>query len=128
LQNTNRCDIPLGVTSQTTIEDEFKLITDLSVPEYAFLLRTFVETGLYKNKDKDKPLTRLFALKTKTKGTASVSPENLRKLFYKDDYKVREAVKVVVIKMLNYIQNLNILFILLRTFQDYYLQVIDTTL
>lgn len=88
-------------------DENFKLQTDLSVPQFAFLLRTFVETGLFKNKDQDKPLTKLFALNTKTKGAENISPESLRKLFYKDDDKVREVVKTAVIKILNYIQSLD---------------------
>jgi len=100
---------------QNKLDENFKIQTDLSVPQYAFLLRTFVETGLFKNKDQDKALTKLFAFITKTKGAENISPESLRKLFYKDDEKVREVVKTAIIKMLNYIQTLNILLILLNT-------------
>lgn len=114
--------------AQNSSDENFKTETDLSVPQYAFLLRTFVETGLFKNKDQDKPLTKLFALNTKTKGAVNISPESLRKLFYKDDYKVREVVKTAIIKILNYIQTLNILFILLNTLQDDIFPITDTIL
>jgi hypothetical protein len=108
------------------IDENFKIQTDLSVPQYAFLLRTFVETGLFKNKDQDKALTKLFALITKTKGAENISPESLRKLFYKDDEKVREVVKTAIIKMLNYIQTLNILLILLNTCLTDFPTIVDT--
>lgn len=109
-------------------DGDFKLVTELSVPQYAFLLRTFVETGLFKNKKQDKPLTQLFATITQTKGAESISPKSLRQHFYKDDYRTREVVKNAVIKILNYIQKLNVLIILLSTLQDDYLQVFDITL
>ena len=54
----------LNQTTQNQFNENFKLVTDLSVPQYAFLLRTLVETGLFKNKDQDKPLTKLFAQNT----------------------------------------------------------------
>jgi hypothetical protein len=109
-------------------DENFKLVTDLSVPQYAFLLRTFVETGLFKNKDQDKPLTKLFAQNTQTKGAETISPKSLRQHFYKDDIKTREVVKNVVIKILNYIQSLNVYIILLSILQDDYLQAFDTIL
>lgn len=92
---------------QNQIDSNFKLITELSVPQYAFLLRTLVETGLYKNKNDDAKLTKLFALNTKTKGTLVISPKSLRQHFYKDDNKTREVVKTAIIKILNYIQTLD---------------------
>ena len=107
---------------------EFKLATEFSVPQYAFFLRTLIETNLYNHKDEVRQYARLFASISQTKGTDAISPESLRQLFYNESDKTREVVKAAVIKILNYIQNLKIVIILLSVFQDYYAQVFDIIL
>lgn len=104
--NAHRLAINSPASENQTIQN-FKLVTDLSVPQLAFLIRSFMQTGLYKNKNDDVRIAKLFASNTKTKGTLTISPKSLRQHFYKNDDKTREVVKTAIIKILNYIQTLN---------------------
>lgn len=85
---------------------EFKLITDLSVSQLGFLLRVFMDSGLFKNKN-HRAVARFFARHTKTKGSAAISPGNLLNKFYDVSGNVEEVVKGVVFDMLNQIRNIN---------------------
>jgi hypothetical protein len=82
---------------------EFKLITDLSVPQLGFLIRIFIDSGLIKNKNL-RAVTKFFAQFTKTKGSSNLSSGSLSNKFYDQSGNVEEVVKGVIINMLNQIQ------------------------
>jgi hypothetical protein len=103
---------PKSVKEDSFTNSDFKLETDLSVDQYAFLIRVLTEVGVYKNKSKTK-LADFFAKNTNTKRVNVVSSRNLRNNFYGTDTDDREVIKNVAIKMLNYIKGLNVLIPLL---------------
>jgi hypothetical protein len=86
-----------------SLEKTFKLITDLSVPQLGFLIRLFLDSGLFKNKSY-RAVAAFFAQHTKTKGSAAISPGNLANKFYDVTGNVEEVVKGILFKMLNQIQ------------------------
>lgn len=87
----------------TSEEKEFKLITDLSVSQLGFLLRVFMDSGLFKNKN-HRAVAQFFARHTKTKGSSAISPGNLLNKFYDVTGNVEEVVKGIVFDMLNQIR------------------------
>ncbi|NJK97049.1 MAG: hypothetical protein HC905_20895 [Bacteroidales bacterium] len=89
--------------AETSEDKSFKLITDLSVPQLGFLLRIFMESGLFKNKN-HRAVAKFFAKHTKTKGSASISPGNLSNKFYDVTGNVEQVVKDIVFNMLNQIR------------------------
>ncbi len=98
--------LPKIDTVTTSEEKEFKLITDLSVSQLGFLLRVFMDSGLFKNKN-HRAVARFFARHTKTKGSVAISPGNLLNKFYDVSGNVEEVVKGIVFDMLNQIRNIN---------------------
>lgn len=84
-------------------ENDFKLLTDLSVSQLGFLIRVFIDSGLFKNEN-DRAIAKFFAQHTKTKGSSEISPGNLLNKFYDVNGNVEEVVKGIIIKMLNQIQ------------------------
>lgn len=91
------------IDTETSEAKEFKLITDLSVSQLGFLLRVFMDSGLFKNKN-HRAVARFFARHTKTKGSAAISPGNLLNKFYDVSGNVEEVVKGIVFDMLNQIR------------------------
>ena len=102
--------------ANSLVNSSFKLETDLTVNQYAFLIRVFAEVGIYKNKSKTK-LADFFAVNTNTKGADIVSSRNLRNNLYGTDENDREVIKNVAIKILNYIQGLKVIIPLLYILQ-----------
>lgn len=81
---------------------EFSLITDLSVPQFAFLVRVFLDTGLFKNQN-HRAVARFFAKYIRTRGGNVISPESLTNKFYERNGKVEDSVKGILIQMINQI-------------------------
>ncbi len=88
---------------KSLVGQNFKISTDLSVAQFAYLLRVLVEVGVFKNQN-DLEFTRFFAVNTKSKRTDNISPESLRTKFYSIDCQLSDDIKEIAIKMLNYIQ------------------------
>ncbi|MCK5170776.1 MAG: hypothetical protein KAQ75_12940 [Bacteroidales bacterium] len=93
-----------GVKDDVT--KDFKLITDLSVPQVAYFIRILVETGIIQNKN-HKELLTFFANYIKTKKTQNISPDSFRSKYYNVEESARKAVRDVVIKLVNETQNRN---------------------
>jgi hypothetical protein len=92
-----------AVIETSQADKEFKLITDLSVAQLGFLIRVFMDSGLFKNEN-HRAVAKFFATHTKTKGSSAISSGNLLNKFYDVSGNVESAVKGIIINMLNQIQ------------------------
>lgn len=86
---------------QSTIRGDFKLSFDLSVSQLAFLIRTFVETGVIQNKNTSE-LIRFIAKFVKTKKSEAISFDSFRTKLYNVESGTKDAVKKILQSMLQY--------------------------
>jgi hypothetical protein len=71
---------------------DFKVTFDLSVSQVAFLIRTFVETGVIQNKNTSE-LIRFIIRFVKTKKSETISLDSFRTKFYNTESGTKDAVK-----------------------------------
>ena len=89
--------------------NNFKVLTELSVSQYALFLRLINDNGIIKNKN-TKELLRFYSQHTQTKKVLNVSPDSLYVKYYSVSDNDRQVVKSYIIKILNQLNNkLNIL-------------------
>jgi hypothetical protein len=87
-------------------EKTFKIKTNHSVSTIALFFRLCVETNLIENSNHKELLTFL-ANHISTKNTENISPESFRTKYYAMDEASNEALKEIIIKLLNKLQNDN---------------------
>ena len=80
--------------------DGFKIETNASVPQLGNIIRLFFEVGIFQNENKTEMLEFLSKHFATTK-TENISAGSLRKHFYNDDASVSEAVRSILIAMIN---------------------------
>ena len=95
----------VGSTANQT-PPEFKLHTELSVAQYGYFIRLLFESGVLKNQNQ-RDVLKFFSSNTRTRQVEIISPESLRTKFYNIEEGTREAVKEIVIRMLNEINKKN---------------------
>lgn len=83
------------------LRKDFKVIFNLSVSQLAFLIRTFVETGVIQNKNTSE-LIRFTAKFVKTKKAEAISFDSFRTKFYNIETGTKDAAKKMVQSMLQY--------------------------
>lgn len=90
---------------KSTFEKELKILTDMSVSQLAIFIRLLVETGIIKNKN-HMDVIKFYASTTQSKRTQNISSESFRTKYYNIDESSREAVKHLIIHLLNHINKL----------------------
>jgi hypothetical protein len=105
------------------VQNNFKLLTDLSVPQYALFLRLINENGIIKNKN-TKELLRFYSQHTQTKKVLNISSDSLYVKYYNVSETDRQVVKSYIIKILNQLNNK--LLMLVPIF--FYLSILDIDL
>ena len=81
---------------------DFKVTFDLSVSQVAFLIRTFVETGVIQNKNTSE-LIRFIARFVKTKKSERISLDSFRTKFYNTESGTKDAVKRMLQSMVHHV-------------------------
>jgi hypothetical protein len=86
----------LASSSQVAENDfakkDFKLEFDMSVSQFAFFIKAFIETGVIQNKNISE-LIRFFARFVKTKRSENISYESFRIKYYNTEGSTKDAVK-----------------------------------
>lgn len=82
----------------------FQLRMDISVSQLALLIKVFVEIRLIQNKSVTE-LLKFLSKFTVTKKSESISYESFRAKFYNVEYGTKESVKLLLSRMMNYIEN-----------------------
>ena len=90
----------IGGSSLNLIPIDFKLQTDLSVAQLGYLIRIFLETGVFKNHN-HRDVLKFFSSHTSTRQVDSISAKSLSAKFYNAEGGTRESIKEIVINMLN---------------------------
>lgn len=86
--------------SETIEKDSFKFLTELTVPQLAFILRLFFDTKIILN-DNNKAAVQFLAQHSKSKSGDQISPTSLLNKFYIIKPNVVEEVKGILIRLLN---------------------------
>ncbi len=94
---------PYPANADEPVQKNFKLKTDLSVPQLAYFLKLLIETGIIKNKN-TLEVIRFTAGIIQTKNTENISWGGLRARFYQPQQHAVETIKDRVISFLNYIR------------------------
>ncbi len=81
-------------------QENFKLMTDLSVSQFAYFIRLLIETGVIQNKNQ-KEVISFFANHLKTKKTDKISISSFHNKYYNIDYNTKEDIRERIIKLLN---------------------------
>lgn len=80
---------------------DFKVTFDLSVSQVAFLIRTFVETGVIQNKNTSE-LIRFITRFVKTKKSETISLDSFRTKYYNTESGTKDAVKKMLQSMVHH--------------------------
>jgi hypothetical protein len=86
----------------TTLADDFKLKTEMSVSQLAYLLRVFIETKVINNKNVS-DLIRFFSRFFQTKRLESISYESFRVRYYNTEDGTKRSVRNMLLLMVDYI-------------------------
>jgi hypothetical protein len=86
----------------TTLADDFKLKTEMSVSQLAYLLRVFIETKIINNKNVS-DLIRFFSHFFQTKRLESISYESFRVRYYNTEEGTKRSVRNMLLQMVDYI-------------------------
>ncbi len=98
----------LTTTSQVAENDfakkDFKLEFDMSVSQFAFFIKAFIETGVIQNKNVSE-LIRFLAKFVKTKRSENISYESFRIKYYNVESNTKDAVKNALHTAIGFINN-----------------------
>lgn len=81
-----------SLSDDPTIRKEFKLEFDMSVAQFAYFIRTFIEAGVIQNKNISE-LIRFLARFVKTKRSENIAYESFRMKYYNVEGSTKDAVK-----------------------------------
>lgn len=81
-----------SLSEEPTIRKEFKLEFDMSVAQFAYFIRTFIEAGVIQNKNVSE-LIRFLARFVKTKRSENISYESFRMKYYNVENSTKDSVK-----------------------------------
>lgn len=103
LEKRRQLSLNISVRQSEAAPKDFKLITNLSVSQLAYLLKVFVDSGVILNKNQ-RDIIKFVSGGISTKKTESVSPDSLRSKFYNVEDSTKGAVKDLLINMLNQVR------------------------
>jgi len=86
------------------IKNDFKIEFDMSVSQFAFFTRAFVESGVIQNKNVTEVI-RFFSKFVKTKRSGSISQESLRIKYYDVEDSTKDAVRNTLHTAIGYINS-----------------------
>jgi hypothetical protein len=82
------------------LDKNFKLSTELSVPQVAYFIRILVETGFIQNRNQKEVIT-FFDKHIKTRRAEKISTSSLHSKYYNIEEGTKESIRELVIKLLN---------------------------
>lgn len=103
LEKRHQLTFNMPVVQSDSFTDKFKLQTNMSVAQLAYFIRLLVEEKIITNRNQREVL-QFFARFTRTKKAENVSAESLRTRYYNVDTSTKEAVKDLIIRLLNHIR------------------------
>lgn len=103
LEKRQQLTLNLPLSKVEGLQDDFKFNTSLSVAQLAYFIRILLEENILLNRNQ-KEVLKFIARFTRTKKAESVSPESLRTRFYNVESSTKDAVKDVIIRLLNHIR------------------------
>ncbi|MEC7753716.1 MAG: hypothetical protein VYB44_06775 [Bacteroidota bacterium] len=103
LEKRQQLTLNIAVKPSESLPDDFKLNTKLSVPQLAYLIKIFIESGVLQNRNQREVL-KFLAQFVRTKKAESISAESLRTKYYNVEENTKEAVKDILIELLNRIR------------------------
>ncbi len=124
LEKSIQLSISYNKNSLNELSDNFKIITDLSVSQLAYLLKILIETDILKNQN-DRELIKFIAVNTRTKKAETISPESLQVKFYNVEENTKDEMKSFIIKLLNHINKSKNVMIPLYILSNYVLLGFD---
>lgn len=93
-----------SLSEEPTIRKEFKLEFDMSVAQFAYFIRTFIEAGVIQNKNISE-LIRFLARFVKTKRSENISYESFRMKYYNVENSTKDSVKNLLHTAIGYINS-----------------------
>ena len=93
-----------SLSEETTIRKEFKFEFDMSVSQFAYFIRTFIEAGVIQNKNISE-LIRFLARFVKTKRSENIAYESFRMKYYNVEGTTKNSVKNILHNAIGYINS-----------------------
>ena len=93
-----------SLSEETTIRKEFKFEFDMSVSQFAYFIRTFIEAGVIQNKNISE-LIRFLARFVKTKRSENIAYESFRMKYYNVEGSTKDSVKNILHNAIGYINS-----------------------
>lgn len=91
--------------ANTTLSEEFRMKTELSVAQLAYLLKIFIDIKIINNKNTS-DLIRFFARFFQTKRMETISYESLRVRFYNVEDSTKKSVRSLLLLMVDHINKM----------------------
>jgi hypothetical protein len=93
-----------SLSEETTVRKEFKFEFDMSVSQFAYFIRTFIEAGVIQNKNISE-LIRFLARFVKTKRSENIAYESFRMKYYNVESSTKDSVKNFLHTAIGYINS-----------------------
>ncbi|MBT1705936.1 hypothetical protein [Chryseosolibacter indicus] len=90
------------VAPEKDFKNDFKIILDMSVSQFACLIRTFIEIGVIQNKNITE-LVRFITSAVQTKRSENISQESFRMKYYNIESGTKESVKKTLNRLLQHL-------------------------
>ena len=102
LESTGPLNTPSNLDE--AIKKDFKLEFDMSVSQFAFFIKSFIETGVILNKNVSE-LIRFLSRFVKTKRSENISSESFRMKYYNVESSTKDSLKNLLHNAIGYINN-----------------------
>jgi hypothetical protein len=93
-----------SLSEEPTLRKEFKLEFDMSVAQFAYFIRTFIEAGVIQNRNISE-LIRFLARFVKTKRSENIAYESFRMKYYNVEGSTKDSVKNILHTAIGYINS-----------------------
>lgn len=104
LERKQQLSIAHHSSAEDQVKQEFKLVFDMSVPQFAYFIRTLTEIGVIKSKNISE-LARFLAKFINTKRSENISSESFRKHYYDTEDRAKGTVRNLLHTAIGYIDN-----------------------
>jgi hypothetical protein len=104
IEHKQRLSMSFPSSTEDQVKKDFKLVFDMSVSQFAFLIKTLTEIGVIQNKNTSE-LIRFLSKFVKTKRSESISYESFRIKYYNAEDNTKGAVRNLLHTAIGFINN-----------------------
>ena len=104
LERKQQLSVAFPGSAEDQVKKDFKLVFDMSVSQFAYFIKTLIETGVIQNKNISE-LIRFLSKFVKTKRSESISHESFRIKYYNPEENTKGAIRNLLHTAIGYINS-----------------------